>query len=126
MSEVQYLIEICIVQPYLGDTLWTSFVHGLAMAGSSRLGKNLLNFFVILCLQVVGAPIQQVESPCQPEVVKGGDARNVNYDFLIKVPASSFGLVYPHGLDEEESSMDGKGCEHPCQGDVSPVGVVRE
>ena len=124
MNYVQYLIEICIVQLYLGDTLRTSFVHGLAMAGSSCLGQNLLNFFVILRLQVFGAPLQLVESSRHPEVVKGGDPRKVDYDFLIKVLASSFGVVYPNDLDEEESSMDGKGGEHPCQGDVSPVGVV--
>ena len=32
----------------------------------------------------------------------------------------------PDLLDEEESSVNTKGREHPCQSDFSPTGVVRE
>ena len=118
--------HVSIVILHLGDTLRTSFIHGLAMAVPSRLGQNCLNFFAILHLEVFGAPLQLMESSCHPEVVERGDARKVDYYFLVKVPPSSFGLVYPNGLDEEENRMNREGREHPCQGDMSPVGVVGE
>ena len=75
-------------------------------------------------LKFFGAVLELVEFLCHPEVVKGGNARKVDCNFCIKVLASSFGLVYPYGRDEEESGMNGKGSEHPCQGDESPVGMV--
>ena len=138
MTEVQYLIfdiSFCDVFPYLGDTLGTSLIHGLAMAEPSRLGQNRLNFFAILRLEVFGAPIQLIESSRHPEVVEGGDAREVDYYFLIKAPCKlcpgviGCACAIPLSLDqldEEESRMNREGCEHPCQGNVSPVGVIRE
>ena len=127
--------HVSIVILHLGDTLRTSFIHGLSMAVPSRLGQNCLNFFAILHLEVFGAPIQLMESSCHPEVVEGGDARKVDYYFLIKAPCKlcpgviGCACAIPLSmdlLDEEESRMNREGCEHPCQGNVSPVGVVGE
>ena len=68
-----------------------------------------------------------IESPCHPEVVEGGDERKMDYNFVIKVLSAIFLLVFrPHSLDLEESGMNRERCEHPCQCDVSPIGVVRE
>ena len=60
------------------------------MAAPSCLGQNLLNFFVIPCLKVAGAPLELMEFLCHPEVVKGRDARQVNQYFFVKILCKGF------------------------------------
>ena len=139
---------------YLCDSLGTSFVHGLAMAAPPCISQNLLNLFVIVCFEVLGAPLQLVELPCLPKVVKGGNAREVDDSFFVESLCEVFpgvagvgagvvggvggvagetGVALPQSLDllaqalgKEDERMNSKGCEHPCQSDMSPTGMVRK
>ena len=139
---------------YLCDSLGTSFVHGLAMAAPSCISQNLLNLFVIVCFEVFGAPLELVQFPCLPKVVKGGNARQVDDSFFVESLCKVFpsvagvgagvvggvggvagetGVALPQSLDlleealgKEDKSMNSKGCEHPCQSDMSPTRMVRK
>ena len=141
---------------YLCDSLGTSFVHGLAMAAPPCISQNLLNLFVIVCFEVLRAPLQLVELSCLPKVVKGGNARQVDDSFFVESLCEVFPVVagdawvagvagvtgvagvagetgVPQSLDlreeaigKEDRSMNSKGCEHPCQGEISPARMVRK
>ena len=143
---------------YLCDSLGTSFVHGLAMAAPPCISQNLLNLFVIVCFEVLGAPLELVELPCLPKVVKGGNARQVDDSFFVESLCEVFplvagdawvagvagvtgvagvagetGVAIPQSLDlfaqalgKEDERMNSKGCEHPCQSDMSPTRMVRK
>ena len=91
---------------YLCDSLGTSFVHGLAMAAPSCLGQNLLNLFVIVCFEVFGAPLELVELPCLPKVVKGGNARQVDNSFFVEILCKGF----PGVGDEDVGGAGGVRC----------------
>ena len=100
------------------------------------------NLFVILCLEVFCAPLEFVEPPSLPKIVKGGNARKVYYCFFVEIPSKSFpgvagdasltgvaGVVaIPPSLNpfgNEEKGMNYKGGEHPYQSEGSPTRMVR-
>ena len=129
MSEVLFFDTHTSI--HLGDTLWTSFVHGLAMAGSSCLVQNLLNFFVILHLEVLGPIVELMEPNGPPDVVQGGDQGQMRSGLLVELlhqlSPGSASFAFSSGLFvDKEGCVNQERHDRPKDGQAGPSRVVSQ
>ena len=113
----------------LGDRLRSCLQVGFSLAAPSCRIQKSLHLSVVPRVELRGPEFQLVESLCSPDVVHGGDKRNVDASLLVELrhhlreavasPAFSGGLFV-----QEEKRMKEERIPHPKESKERPSWIV--